>query len=130
MDNRSNTQIEADLAALLNKIGNTSQIQQLRAQLAQANTDLAAEQAAKAKLQGDLSTYMSTHTYDDSKYATIDAARKKAEADSQRLTADNQALNTEKQDLVDKVTKYQNFESALKAKASASTPDAGAKSTP
>jgi len=130
MDNRSNTQIEADLAVLLSKIGNTSQIQQLQAQLAQANNALAAEQAAKAKLQGDLSTYMSLHTYDDSQYAAIDAARKKAEADSQRFATDNQALNAEKLDLTDKVTKYQTFEAALNVKNSASTPGTGAKSTP
>ena len=129
MDSRSKTQIQGDLATLLNQLGNTSQIQQLQAQLAQMQNALTAEQAAKAKLQGDLSTYMSTHTYDDSQYALIDAARKKAEADSQRLAADNQALGTDKQDLVDKVTMYQNFENALKAKASAGTPGTGAKST-
>lgn len=130
MDNRSNTQIEADLAALLNKIGNTAQIQQLQAQLAQANNALTAEQAAKAKLQGDLSTYMSLHTYADSQYVAIDAARKKAEADSQRLATDNQALNTEKLDLTKKVTIYQTFEADLNVKNSAGTPGAGTKSTP
>ncbi|MEM4263301.1 MAG: hypothetical protein QW666_00190 [Candidatus Woesearchaeota archaeon] len=124
MNGRDKTQIQKDLAALLNQLGNTSQIQQLQAQLAQMQNTLAAEQAAKTQLQTQFAQYQATHTYDDNQYRALEAAKLKAEHDCNTLKAANQQLTIEKQDLTDKVTLYQNFEAALRAKLSGSNPPA------